>query len=159
MLSTTSTQTDSMKSKEAYSMHVLSLYPPAQRQPDRVSPRNGMVDTRPSVTPHHISKPERGLSHGDAKPAMERRRQKQTTRMSTGRTSSPRRSGQRGLDQQGQREYERSDRWDQAGRMKIGDVTMRLWRLSFAVGVPDGTCRNFVMEQRKKCDECSECSE
>jgi hypothetical protein len=84
MLSTASTQTDSMKSKEAYSTHVLSLYPPAQRQPDRVSPRNGMVDRRPLVTPHHISKPERGLGHGAAKPTMKRRRQKQTTRMSTG---------------------------------------------------------------------------
>jgi hypothetical protein len=84
MLSTASTQTDSMKSKEASSTHVLSLHPPAQRQPDQVSPYNGMVDSRPLVTLHHISKPARGLSHGSAKPTMKRRRQKQTTRMSTG---------------------------------------------------------------------------
>jgi hypothetical protein len=84
MLSTASTQTDSMKSKEASSTHVLSLHPPAQRKPDQVSPCNGVVDSWPLVTLHHISKLAPGLSHGAAKPTMERRRQKQATRMSTG---------------------------------------------------------------------------
>lgn len=84
MLSTASTQIDSMKSKEASSTHVLSLHAPAQRQPDQVSPCNGVVDSWPLVTLHHISKPTPGLSHGAAKLTMKRRHQKQTTRMSTG---------------------------------------------------------------------------
>jgi hypothetical protein len=85
MISSAGSQTDSMESKEASSTHLLSLHPPAQEQPDQVSPFNVMIHSRPLVTLHHISKPERGLSHGAAKPTMKRRRQKQTTRMSTGR--------------------------------------------------------------------------
>lgn len=121
MLSTASTQTDIMKWKEASSTHVLSLHPPAQRQPDQVSPCNGMVDSRPLVPLHHISKPARGLSHGAAQPTMKHSRQKQTIRMSTG--GLPPRAALANGVRQGQGEYERFDRWDQAYRMKIGNVT------------------------------------
>jgi hypothetical protein len=84
MLSTAGTQTDSMESKEASSTHLLSLRPPVQKQPDQVSTFIVIINSRPLVTLHHISKPERGLNHGATKPTMKRRRQKQTTRMSTG---------------------------------------------------------------------------
>jgi hypothetical protein len=72
-----------MEAKGASSTHLLSLRPPAQKQPDQVSPFIVIVNSRPLVTPYHIYQPEQGLI-GDTKPMMKRRRQKQTTRMSTG---------------------------------------------------------------------------
>jgi hypothetical protein len=83
MLSKAGTQTDSVEAKGASSTHLVSLRPPAQKQPDQVSPFVVIVNTRLLVTPHHIYKPERDLI-GDTKPMINRKRQKQTTRMSTG---------------------------------------------------------------------------